>query len=284
MKGYIRQRGSSWELFVSLGQDATGRRQRRTVTVIGTKREAEAKLRRILTEVDAGLRTDPGKVNVGTYLREWLEYKPDLQPGTREQYDQIIEHHLIPTFGYLSLLQLRPDTIRAAYAGWLKNGRRVGEGGLSPATIRKFHTVLRQALQTAVDDGLVMRNGAAGLRLPKGESRQKRALTDAEIEALVADIASGNLGKPVLVLLATGLRRGELLALAWSDVDFEGSTIAVRRSLEKTSAGLRLKSTKTSRARVVAVPSVALEALQLHRTEQEEARQRYGEAPGQIRG
>ena len=278
MKGYIRQRGASWELFVELGRDATGRRQRRTTSVQGTKREAEAKLRRMLTEVDSGMHADPGKVNVATFLREWLEYKVDLQPGTKEKYEQIVEHHLIPSFGSLSLLQLRPDTIRAAYAGWLLKGRRIGDGGLSAATIRKFHTVLRQALQIAVDDGLVMRNAAAGLRLPRGESRKKRALTDEEIEVLVNDIADGTLGIPVLVLLATGLRRGELLALTWPDVDFEAGTLAVRRSVEKTSAGLRLKSPKTNRARVVAVPSVALEALRLHRAEQEEARRRYGEA------
>lgn len=127
-------------------------------------------------------------------------------------------------------LQLRPEVIRAAYARWLQNGRRTDGGGLSPATIRKFHTVLRQALQTALDDGVVTRNVAAGLRLPKGDARQKRALKDEEMEALIVASQRTSLGAAVLVLLATGLRRGELLALTWPDVDFENNSIAVRRS------------------------------------------------------
>jgi integrase len=125
VKGYIRQRGSSWELFVDFGRDQAGRRHRRTVTVKGTKREAEMRLRRMLAEVDAGLRSDPAKINVKAFLSDWLLHKPDLQPGSREKYAQIIEQHLIPTFGHLSFQQLRPDLIRAATCvGWRRGIER----------------------------------------------------------------------------------------------------------------------------------------------------------------
>ena len=278
MKGYIRQRGSSWELFVDLGRDQFGQRNRRTATVNGSKRDAQAKLRRMLLEIDCGLRADPAKINVGVFLREWLEQKSNIEAGSREKYQQIIEHHLIPTLGYLSLQQLRPDTMRSAYAHWLAAGNRQTSGGLSPATIRKFHTVVRQALQTALDDGLVTRNVASGLRLPNGVKRQKRALTDDESQSLIVGTLGTIVHKPLVTLLATGIRRGELLALTWTDVDLQKGTIAVRRSLEKTSAGLRFKSTKTNRGRVVAVPSVAIETLRAHRIEQNKERLRYGEA------
>ncbi len=277
MKGYIRQRGSSWELFVDFGRDQAGRRHRKTVTVKGSNREAETRLRRMLGEIDSGLRSDPAKINVKVFLREWLSHKPDLQAGSREKYAHIIEQHLIPVFGYLSLQQLRPDLIRAAYMRWLEAGNRTGTGGLSPATIRKFHTVLRQALQTAINDGLVTCNVASGLRLPRGESRQKRALTDEETEALIAGTEGTVVHGPLLILLATGLRRGELLALTWADVDLENSTIAVHRSLEKTASGLRFKSTKTNRGRVAAVPSFALAAMRAHRIKQNKDRLGCGE-------
>jgi site-specific recombinase XerC len=140
----------------------------------------------MLIDIDCGLRVDPAKVNVGTFLHQWLAQKSDIEPGSREKYDQIIEQHLVPTFGHLSLQQLRPDTMRIAYARWLEAGNRQTNGGLSPATIRKFHTVLRQALQTAIEDGLAARNVASGLRLPKGVKREKRVLTDEETQSLIA--------------------------------------------------------------------------------------------------
>jgi integrase len=102
-------------------------------------------------------------------------------------------------------------------------------------------------------------------------------LTDDETQALITGTEGTAVHTALLMLLATGVRRGELLALTWADVDVENDTIAVHRSLEKTAAGLRFKSTKTNRGRVVAVPSFALEALRAHRIEQHKERLRYGE-------
>jgi integrase len=232
----------------------------------------------MLTEYDGGLRTDPGKVNIADHLRTWLKHKPDLEQGTREKYDQIVEHHLVPALGSLTLATLRPDTIRATYMRWVVSGRRNGSGGLSPATIRKIHTVLRQALQSALDDGTVSRNVAAGLRLPKGELRKKRALDEAEVGALLKAANRPSLRAALILMIATGLRRGELLGLTWPDIDMKAATLCVRRSVEKTNAGLRLKKPKTNRSRVVAIPSIAIEAIRVHRIAQNEERLRSGDA------
>jgi integrase len=82
---------------------------------------------------------------------------------------------------------------------------------------------------------------------------------------------------PLIVLgAATGCRRGELLALTWSDVDFESGIMTVDKSLEETKAGLRVKSTKSGKARRFAVPAQALQVLQQHRAQQDRDRALFG--------
>ncbi len=159
---------------------------------------------------------------------------------------------------------------------WLSSGRRKGDGGLSPATIRKVHAIVRQALQTALDDSLVARNVAGGLRLPRGDARKKRALSEPEVGALLA-AARPRPRAALILLIATGLRRGELLALRWADVDLKAANLCVRQSVEKTAAGLRLKLPKTRRSRVVAIPSVAVETLRTHRATQNGQRLKVGD-------
>ena len=288
MKGYIRKRGTRripgterwtacWELFVDLGRRADGKRERRTKTVYGAERDAEKELRALLSELDAGVRNDPSKWSVTQFLRDWLKNRTDLEPRTRETYSYVVEKHLVPAFGRLKLDRLDRAAIRSQYARWLHEGRVSGNGGVSPATIRKFHSVLRKALQSALDDGLVARNMAAGVALPKDTFRERRALSSDEFVRLLVTARGSRMYAPIMFALATGMRRGELLALRWGDVDIERGTVAVRRSLERTSAGLRLKAPKTNRARVVGLPALAVELLHSHRIEQNKERLRCGE-------
>jgi integrase len=289
MRGYMRKRGTRrirgtdtwtacWELFVDLGRRADGVRERRTKTVYGTEREAAKELRALLRELDAGVRRDPSKCTVAQLLRDWLKHKADVEASTREKYHEVIEQQLIPAFGRLKLDRLDRTAIRAQYARWLREGRVRGEGGFSPATIRKFHTVLREALQMAVDDGLVARNMAAGVELPKGERRERRALSSEEYARLVHAAQGSSMYAPIVTALATGMRRGELLALRWEDVDLDGAHLAIRRSLERTKSGLRLKAPKSGRSRVVGLPAIAVEILRSHRVDQNKERLSCGEA------
>jgi len=288
MKGYMRKRGTRrirgtqrwtacWELFVDLGRRADGKRERRTKTVYGTERDATKALRALLREHDAGVKRDPSKYDVARFLEEWLEHKTGLEPATRQTYNYVVKQHLVPAFGRLSLETLDRAVVRAQYARWQREGRIKGKGGLSPATIRKLHVVLREALQTAVDDGLVARNMAAGVELPRDEWRERRALSAEEYAGLVKAARGSRLHAPIVLALATGARRGELLALGWEDVDLEAGRLAIRRSLERTKDGLRLKAQKSNRARIVGLPAIAVEVLRAHRVEQSKERLRCGE-------
>jgi len=232
----------------------------------------------MLADVDAGAKEDPSKILAAQFLRSWLDQKTDIEARTRETYSYVINKHLIPEFGKLTLDRLDRPMIRSLYARWLKEGRIKGNGGVSPATIRKFHTVLREALQTAVEDGLVVRNVAAGVVLPKDAWRERRALSPEECAQLLNGARRSRLFAPILLALVTGMRRGELLGLKWADLDLELARVAIRRSLERTSDGLRLKAPKSNRARVVALPATAVDILWSHRAAQHEERLRCGAA------
>src|SRR5579872_430310 len=298
MKGYMVKRGtrrvrgsdkhtSCWRLFVELGRRADGKRERRTKTVYGTERDAAKELRSLLREHDAGVRSNPSQLDVEHFLRRWFATKTDLELGTREDYEAVIEQRLIPAFGKLKLDRLDRQVIRAQYSRWLAEGRlprkskkphKAKRASLSSATIRKIHTVLRGALQSAFDDNLVVRNMAAGLELPKLAVNERRALCADEFKALLIAASSSRMYAPILTLLATGLRRGELLALRWKDLDLDRRRLAVRRSLESTKGALRFKAPKTAKTRVVTLPEIAIDALVAHRVWQNKERLRMGEA------
>jgi len=279
MRGYMQRRGTRrlpqssgmaacWRLFVELGRLPNGKRERRTKTVYGSERDAAKQLRAMLCEHDAGMRGNPSQINVADFLRNWLSNRSNIEPGTREDYACVIRSHLIPAFGSVRLDRLDRQAIRGQYSRWQKEGHLRSGGGLTPASIRKIHTVLRAALQTAFDDNLLVRNVAAGIELPKLPLSDRRALTALEFAQLLKAAENTRLHIPMLLLLATGMRRGELLALRWCDTDLRAGRVVIRRAVERTTTGLRLKGPKSNRPRVVTLPRLAKEHLASFRSQQ----------------
>ena len=132
--------------------------------------------------------------------------------------------------------------------------------------------ILKSALTRAVEQQALARNPADALkRLPKVERKPIAALTVEQSQKLLTEIKHTTTYWPVMLALATGLRRGELLALRWRNVDLDHGTIRVVQSLEQTKAGLRFKSTKSDKGRGVALPAFAIAELRRHKQAQAEA-------------
>ena len=135
MRGYIRQRSKgSWTIWVDLGRDTeTGKRKQQTLTVRGSKKDAERELRAILTRIEGGAHVKPAKMTVGEYLESWLKdyVATNTAPSTADGYSDIIRAQLIPALGSLLLTALQPSHIQAYYGRMLESGRRDGKGGLS---------------------------------------------------------------------------------------------------------------------------------------------------------
>jgi integrase len=274
--GHIRQRSrNSWELRYSHGIDpATGKRQIATTTVRGERKAAERELRRLLREVDTGEHVDPTRLTVRAWLARWLDtVRQEVSPKSHERYTGIVTNFLIPALGNLPLTKLAPVHIQEAYNGWARGGRRDGKvGGLSPRTRRHIHRILRSALARAVEQQVLARNPADAFkkRLPTVERLAMTTLTADQSARLLAAIAHTRIYWPVLLALATGMRRGEILALRWKNVDLERGTLRVLESLEQTKTRLRFKGPKSNRHRAITLPAFAIEELRRLKREQAE--------------
>jgi len=281
-RGTIKSRSSgSYRIRYSLGRDpVSGKRRFGTATVRGTREDAERELTRLLRTADTGEHVDPTRMSVRRWLETWLDaVRSEVSPKTHERYTEIVRCYLIPSLGQHPIARLAPAQIQHAYNEWSVGGRRDGKsGGLSALTRRYMHVVLRSALARAVEQQLLARNPADAFkkRLPKAERKEIATLTMEQSARLLGSNKHMHLYWPILLALTTGMRRGEILALRWKNVDLDHGVLRVTESLEQTKAGIRFKAPKTDRARAITLPAFAVSELCRLKRHQAEALMRAG--------
>ena len=243
---------------------------RRVVRRASSRKEAAAKLESLLKARAEGQALPADRITAA-FLNEWLAVvKHTVAAGTFERYEQYIRVHAIPALGRIRLGRLTPQHFQRLYQDKLA-------AGLSPTTVSHLHTVLHGAFAEAVRWGLLPRNVVSLARPPRKTHVEVVALTVEQARALLA-AAAGNRFEALFVLaVKTGMRRGELLALRWEDVDLDKGTLQIRGTLRRTREGLTFGVPKTaaSRRQVVLSPSLVA-ALRRHRACQEEERQEAG--------
>ncbi|MGB9866578.1 MAG: tyrosine-type recombinase/integrase [Bacillota bacterium] len=249
---------SSWTIVIDVGIDpATGKRKRITRSVKGTKRQAEQVAQQLVAELQQGTYVKPQKITLADYLRQWLEVAcvPRLSPKTIQGYRTCIENHIIPALGLLPVSEVVPLHLQTLYSSLL-------DTGLSNRTVELVHTVLHAALKQAVKWQLIPRNPADAVEPPRPARPEIHVLKPEQVPALLDAARGSPIEALVIVALSTGLRRGELLALRWEDVDLKAGIIYVRRNLIRVDKQLIEKAPKTKRGqRSVPVPRMALEVL-----------------------
>lgn len=258
MRGHIAKRGkNSYAIVINLGRDpGTGKCKQKWVTVRGSKKEAERRLSELLHQLDTGVLVVPSKTTVAEFLERWLEdyVRPKLSLRGAERYESIVRTHLIPSLGNVPLTQLKPDHLQRHYAARLTDG-------LSPRTIRYHHTVIHKALQTALKWGLLGRNVADGADVPRAHSHEMQTWDEDEVETFLEAVKSTSYYTLFYTALFTGMRRSELLALRWKDVDLLLNQIYVQRGLHHLKDGSYAfsepKSAK-SRRTIALPPSLTL--------------------------
>lgn len=282
MKGSITKRSkNSWRIRVDLGHDPqTGKRKQLSRDVKGTKAHAEQMLRATLTSLDTGTYVKPTKLTVGGFLDRWLrDYAwSNLAPRTAEGYEHIIRRHLIPKLGSIQLTQLKPEALQKYYSGKLASGRIDGKGGLSPKTVCHHHVTLHSALQSAVKWGLLVRNPADAVDAPRYQAPEMQTLDEQGINAFLQAAKPTPYYALFYLALYTGMRRSELLALRWVDVDLDMAQVSVKRTLHHIRNGaIVFCAPKTAKGRrsIDLPPSAAL-VLRDHRQEQEMMRTLLG--------
>lgn len=276
MTGHIRRRGAhSWELKIAIGRDANGKRQTRYESVKGTRKDAERRLTELLHQRDGGTLVSRNTVTVGDYIRSWMDTAP-LSAKTLERYREILAAQIDPHIGNIPLQKLRRDDLKRWHQALLKNGAKDGSP-LAPKTIRQCHGIVAKALAVAVDGEILSRNVASRMTLPKIETEEIQILSVDEIGAMLKRLEGHRLRPVAELAIGTGARRGELLALRWSDIDLDAGTLRIERSLEETRAGLRFKVPKTKHSRrVIALAPDTIDGLRIHRRQQLEQRMALG--------
>src|SRR5262249_5165299 len=141
----------------------------------------------------------------------------ELSPKTTERYRQLVEQQIVPHLGAIALQKLRPAQVQQWHSAILKAGGEKGRP-LSATTVGHAHRVLHRALQRAVESETLSRNVASAVRPPKIEGREIDILTAEQINDVIVTLEGHALHPIVVLALATGMRRGELLALRWGDV------------------------------------------------------------------
>lgn len=276
-RGHVRKRGRVWYVVLEYPRDPlTNRRRQRWVrTPARNKREADAECVRLQREADTGVQTEPNRLTVATFVEEWLAGETHrLKPTTVESYRGIIARHIVPDLGALRLTALTPRHL----ARWQTMLR---DRGLGPSRLTGVWNVLHGALAHAVRLQLLPRNPASNVPPPRQVTRERAGIWDESQARQFLTLVRGHpLEAAFVLVLATGLRKGELLGLRWRDVDLDAATLMVRQAQAHTRARGVYASTPKSAAsrRVVPLPAFAVEALRVHRARQNATRLGAGPA------
>jgi integrase len=278
MRGNITRRGkSSWRIKFDLNTAADAR-QTRFVTIGGKRQDAERELAKLIATVHDGTHVEASSLTIADHLRAWLDGGAHGLAGkTRERYGELAKQQICPFIGSVPLQRLRPSHVADWHAKLLQEG---GENGrpLSARTVGHAHRVLHRALARAVATELVPRNVASIVKPPKVAEVEIESLRSGQIAAVLDALQGHPLYAIAVLALGTGARRGEILGLAWSQVDLDAATLRIERSLEQTRAGLKFKTPKTKNSRrTISLPPTAVDALRKHRLQQLEMRVALGQ-------
>jgi integrase len=282
MKGHIYQRAKgSWTIVYDLPMDAaTGKRRQKSQRVKGTKRDAERTLRQVLLSLEQGSYVKPNKISLGELLRQWLKDYASMNTTdrTQESYTSIVERHLIPALGRVWLIELQAQHIQSYYAKKLSDGRADGKGGLSARSVVYHHRILSNALDYAVKMGLVVRNVGKVVEPPRVARVTMQTLSPEEVGRFLDVARDTDYYVYFATLLYTGLRRGELLALRWRNLDLGNGRLSVVETAYRLGNGeYRIKEPKTPQSRrSVILPPSLVELFRVYRFDQELLRIQLG--------
>jgi integrase len=232
-------------------------------------KEVRAKLRAIEQAIYEGRYGDSENMTVSAYLDKWLRESclNRLEPGTYASHKNYIDAYINPALGTRKLEKLRPLDIQAFYNQLRESGRRKSQGGLSAKTIKNIHGVLHSALAQATKWQILSRNPTDNVDLPRYYRVEAKA-TDAEgLGKLLDAIWESPWKIPILISLATGIRRGEVLALRWEDYDAERGTLLIRHAVKLVNGKVMEGDTKNHKIHAVLLPKSAKEELDAYRVE-----------------
>jgi integrase len=284
----------SWGYVFDAGRDEAGKRIQPTKSGFTTKREAEDALRQAIIEFEAKRDAGPASVlpTFSIFFDRWMKEHAGRKCAAKtiERYLELAAYAMrqivdiagvSQPFGEVTLdkfgpmhMELMVNALRDH--GGQKSAAHPDGRPLSPKSVRHVASVVHGCFEKAFKWQLINSNPMARVELPVVTRKQPKVVEKDSAKKLLTRARGLRLYPFIMLSLASGARRGELLALLWSDIDFETGLMNVTKSLSQTKAGLHVKSTKSGRPRRFAVPAAALDALREHRAQQDGDRAMFG--------
>ena len=271
---HLRKDGR-WEGRIVVGYDEKGLPKTKNV-LAKTKSECNAKLKALKASLQGPREPKQEKPNVGMTFGAWLdrwyqrECKPKIRPKTQADYENRIYQHIIPELGAISLAKLTAADLQQFYNRLKDGGRllRVDQygPGLSDRMVKSCHVTCRMALDQAVAQGLILKNPALSCKAPVTRPKEMQVLTGEEIQRLLIQAKEDNCFELLLLELTTGLRRGEILALQWDDLNVQTGALRVERQVQRIQGKLAVSQPKTrASSRSILLPASVLKILEQYR-------------------
>lgn len=279
MKGHFRKRGNSWYFWAELDPGPDGERRQKSRGGFKTRKEAERAFAEFRDEVRRGDYVEPSKLTLNRFLdEEWFpSIRASVRPTTWEHYHRLFRNYLRPSFGRTLLPNVAPARLNTLYAELLERGRLNADTstpGLAPKTVKNLHTMLHKALDDAVRWGHLARNPASRANPPKPRTPEMKVWTPEQLRVFIERAREHRLFAAWLLAVTTGMRRGEVLGLAWEHVDLRRGRLSVVRNLTVVDYHrVEFSEPKTAKGRrSIALDPATTAALKEHRKQQHEER------------
>lgn len=273
--GHIRKRqyksGVSWQIIIEDGLDSKGERIRIYKSLKGTKKEAQKVMAKMLNELNEGSYIEQSKKTVGEYFKEWMEayILPHLAATTIVGYKSNVFGHIVPALGHIELQKLNGNDIQKFYNKLSKKNNPRTKKPLSPRTIEHIHANLRSGLKQAVKLGMIDRNPADAATIPKVKNYKATVYDEDEVRELLKYVKDTKIEVPVVLGAGLGLRRGEVLGLRWSAINFDTKEMIIDTSLVYVDKEFIFKEPKSdSGERTLIMPDSLIAILKEHRKNQ----------------
>ena len=261
-----------WEGRVVVGYDEKGLPKTKNV-LAKTKAECLEKLDQLKAECGVVVHRAKPDMPFGDWLDLWYKTwsKPTIRLTTQTSYEGQIYLHIIPSIGNIPLNKLQTSDLQQFYSELKKCGRRsrvdLYGPGLSDRMVRACHAVCHMALEKAVAEVLIPANPAKGCKLPPAKAAEMQVLTPEEMRRFLIQAKQNDFYEIAILELATGMRRGEISALKWSDLDFETGALHIQRQVIHLRGQINISAPKTAASyRTVILPREVVDILKELRT------------------
>ena len=274
--GMVRKRTTDgrWEGRIVVGHKENGLPIYQTV-LASTQKELTSKLNSYRESFKGVNLTEDSRMSLGAWLDKWLDEHMafTLRPSTLKGYRLIVNDYIKPHLGGKQIYAVTTADVQKMYNILKKNGKlRVGadgEKGLSGSTVRSVHMLLHEAMEYALREHLIVRNPTENTTIPKASGAVMNILNDEQLDRFMEAIKEEPLWHGLFyTAITTGLRRGELCGLMWTDFDSDSGTLRIKRTLTADGTQLYVGDTKTvSGEREILLPSSTAELLKKRKEE-----------------